>query len=110
MAIPTLLVASVLRAARLEAAASIPVTTAKALLEQLMRGQFSAIVGDGGRVLIETNMAGRAVKWQQLADLSPSEIMQLAEAAWRMDDELGEDDISSRRVTRLTAMFGNARY
>lgn len=108
MADRSLLVAALLRSARLEAANARPVTTAKALLEGLMRGQFTATVGDGGRVLVSTNQAGRATTWQQLSDLSATEIMALAESAWRLDDELGDDDIPVRRLTRLRVDFTRA--
>ena len=101
-----ILVRALLRVARLEAAAAVPTTTAKALLETLMRGQWST-VNEGGRQLIATSQAGRSVTWQVVSDLSASEVMTLAESAWALDDELGTNDIPVRRINRLKCKFAN---
>jgi len=103
------LVRALLRVARLEAAAAVPVTTAKALLETLMRGQWTT-VNAGGKQVISTTQAGRAVTWQVVSGLSSAEVMTLAEAAWTLDDELGEDAIPVRRIRRLRASFSSATY
>jgi len=104
-----ILTRALLRVARLEAAAADPETTAKALLETLMRGQWTT-VNDGGRQLISTNQAGRSVTWQVISGLSAPEVMALAEAAWALDDALGEDDIPVRRIRRLRASFADLTY
>lgn len=104
-----LLTRALLRVARAEAAAAVPVTTAKALLETLMRGQWSTVM-QGGKQLISTSQAGRAVTWQVVSGLSTPEVMALAEAAWALDDALGTDDIPVRKIRRLRADFSGATY
>ena len=94
------LVRALLRVARLEAAAADPVTTAKALLETLMRGQWTT-VNAGGKQVISTTQAGRAVTWAVVSGLSAPDVMALAEAAWTLDDELGDAAIPVRRIRRL---------
>lgn len=104
-----ILTRALLRVARLEAAASVPVTTSKAMLETLMRGQWTTVIS-GGKQLIATNQAGRSVTWQVVAGLSAPEIMAMAEDAWAMDDALGEAAIPVRRIRRLRSDFKKATY
>ena len=104
-----ILTRALLRVARLEAAASVPVVTSKAMLETLMRGQWSTVLS-GGKQLIATNQGGRSVTWAVVSGLSAPEIMALAEDAWAMEDALDGDAIPVRRIRRLRADFSTATY
>jgi hypothetical protein len=108
----TLLRNAFIRAAVLEAAAADPATTARALLQTIIRGKFTTDATNG-RTVISTSEAGGTVTFTLPDALSPAEVMIRAEQAieWleRQEDPDDPDLTKLRSTRRYRATFHGAQ-
>jgi len=104
----TLLRNAFIRAAVLEAAAAVSPTTARALLQAIIRGKFKTDATDG-KTVISTSEAGGTVTFTLPDSLSPAEVMIRAEQAieWleRQTDPDAPDLTKLRAPRRFRATF-----
>jgi hypothetical protein len=84
-------------------------TTAKAVIEAILIGQFTSSVAKG-RTVIQTSEAGGSVQFAIPDGLSPAEVMEMAGRALRWIDSRPDPNNPGlpREVTRLRVSFDRA--
>lgn len=112
MADPTRLARAFVRAAILRATQLGSPATPKSVLEALVLGQFTTTV-QNGRTVLRTSEAGGEVMFHFPDNLSPSDVMALAEEALCMVEnspDPAHPTVQVRRIKRMRASFSKASF
>lgn len=112
MADPTRLARAFVRAAILRATALGGGATPKSVLESLVLGQFTTTV-QNGRTVLKTSEAGGEVIFHFPDNLTPSDVMGLAEEALCIVESSPDPThptVQTRRIKRLRASFAKGAF